>query len=411
MSAFVQAGLPQATLEPEVLNLLDQLGASVGDVSQAMSLPPACYTSPAWFEFEKRAVYDREWVATGHVGAIPDVGDYFTIEIVGEPLLVVRGKDDTVRVLSAVCRHRGHLLGEASGNARGFTCPFHGWSYDLEGNLTAAPEMEGTLPFAELRRTACLPVFRSEIWNGFIFVNFDGEAAPLAPRLKTLTGLLENHRMAELASIKPVEWASNKWNWKFMQENALEPYHTHYLHAGIHDFAPSSNVRFNDWDDADDGAIYREVEFTHIDGGFNIAGKALFPALPDLTDEERSRVVFAGVMPNLFLGAQADVVFYYVILPQAAGDITLRVGVLTSWDNLSLPTADLLLKGTIDGVAVFNEQDTEANIRTHKGLSSRVAPRTRWSPNEKTLAQINTWLIKRYKSYAATLGVYAEAAE
>jgi hypothetical protein len=70
------------------------------------------------------------------------------------------------------------------------------------------------------------------------------------------------------------------------------------------------------------------------------------------------------------------------------------------------------MKGTIDGVAVFNEQDTVANIRTHKGLSSRVAPRTRWSPNEKTLAQINNWLVKRYKSYAALLNSpYAEAAE
>ncbi|EJL32559.1 SRPBCC family protein [Novosphingobium sp. AP12] len=412
MTQFLRAGLPDLALAPEVLALLGQLDASQGDVSQAMSLPPECYTSPAWFEFEKRAVYDREWVAVGHIGAIPDVGDYFTLEIVGEPLLVVRGKDSEVRVLSSVCRHRGHLLGEASGNAKNFTCPFHGWSYDLEGTLTGAPEMEGTLPFAELKHTACLPAFRSEIWNGFIFVNFDGEAEALAPRLKGLTTLLQNHHMEDLASIKPVEWASNKWNWKFMQENALEPYHTHYLHTGIHDFAPSSNTRFTEWDETDDGAIYREVEFMHIDGGFNIAGKALFPALPDLTEAERSRVVFAGVMPNLFLGAQADVVFYYVILPQAAGDITLRVGVLTSWDNLSLPTADLLLKGTIDGVAVFNEQDTVANIRTHKGMSSRVAPRTRWSPNEKTLAQINNWLIKRYKSYAASLnGEYAQAAE
>src|SRR6185437_12751954 len=166
------------------------------------------------------------------VSFIPGPGDYFSITILDEPLLVVRGKDGVIRVLSAVCRHRGHVLGEAKGNAEGFTCPFHGWSYDLEGTLTSAPEMKGTLPFEELKRTQCLPSLRTEIWNGFIFVNFDGEAAPLGPRLKVLSDQVKNHDMANLIAPPTVDWTGNPWNWKFMQENALEPYHTHYLHAG-----------------------------------------------------------------------------------------------------------------------------------------------------------------------------------
>lgn len=411
MAAFATATLPDIPLSKTVLGILDKLDASLGDVKDAQSLPPECYTSPDWFEFERRAIFDREWVALGHHNTIPAPGDYFSIEVSGEHLLVVRGKDRTIRVLSAVCRHRGHILGGASGNATSFTCPFHAWTYDLQGKLISAPEMNGTLPFAELQKTACLPEFKAEIWNGFIFVNMDGQAPPLAPRLKGLSVLLENHRMEELAAIMPVDWTGNAWNWKFMQENALEPYHTHYLHTGIHDFAPSNLVRFTEWDEGDDGAIYREVGFTHIDGGFNISNKALFPPITTLTEAERSRVVFAGVMPNLFIGAQGDVVFYYVILPQSAGDITLRVGVLTTYANLALPTASLLMKGTIDGVSVYNEQDTHANIATHKGLQSRVAPRTRWSPNEKTLVQINAWLIKRYKAYASRLIPTAAAAE
>lgn len=411
MTGFANATLPPMPLSEALRDILDRLDASEGEVSDTLALPPECYTSPEWFEFEKRAIFDREWVALGHIGNIPEKGDYFSLEVVGEPLLVVRGKDDEVRVLSAACRHRGHLLGAAAGNTKSFTCPFHGWSYDLEGTLTAAPEMEGTLPFEELRKTSCLPRFRSEIWNGFIFVNFSGTAEPLAPRLKGLTELLTNHHMDELASLPTVEWPGNAWNWKFMQENAMEPYHTHYLHSGIHDFAPSSMVRFKDWDRSDDGAVYREVGFTYMDGGFNIAGKALFPPLPNLTDAERQRVVFAAVMPNLFIGAQSDVVFFYVILPQAPGSLSLRLGVLTSYDNLDLPTADLLLKGTVDGVAVFNEQDTAANISTHKGMQSRVAPRNRWAPNEKTLTQLSNWLIPRYKTYAAEMQVMLEAAQ
>jgi phenylpropionate dioxygenase-like ring-hydroxylating dioxygenase large terminal subunit len=411
MSEFFKSTLPPQPFDAEVEHILSRLDGSLGDVKDAMSLPPECYTSEAWFEFERRAIFDRDWLALGHHSNIPDPGDYFSIEVNGEPLLVVRGKDDQIRVLSAVCRHRGHVLGEAQGKATSFTCPFHAWTYDLNGTLISAPEMSGTLPFAELQKTACLPSFRTEIWNGFIFVNMAGDAEPLGPRIKGLTALIANHKLDELASITPVEWPGNRWNWKFMQENAMEPYHTHYLHTGIHDFAPSSNVRFTEWDASDDAAIYREVGFTHIDGGFNVSQKALFPPIPTLTEAERSRVLFAAIMPNLFLGAQADVVFYYIILPQSPGEITLRVGVLTTYDNLALPTAGHLLKGTIDGIVIYNDQDTVANIKTHKGLRSRFAPRTRWSPNEKTLSQINAWLIKRYKAYAAELADLAQAAQ
>lgn len=411
MAEFVTSALPEMPLDGIIGATLGQLDDSLGDVSEALALPPQCYSSEEWFEFERRAIFDRDWVAVGHHSNITRPGDYFSIEVLGEPLLVVRGQDGEVRVMSAVCRHRGHILGQASGNTCSFTCPFHGWSYDLDGKLTSAPEMNGTLPLAELQKTAALPRFRCTLWNGFIFVNLDGQAEPLAPRLKGLTALLVNHRMDELASIEPVEWANNAWNWKFMQENALEPYHTHYLHTGIHDFAPSRLVKFTEWNESDDAAIYREVGFTHIDGGFNIANRALFPPLPDLTEAERSRVVFAGVMPNLFIGAQGDVVFYYVILPQSAGLITLRVGVLTSYDNLSLPTAQALLRGTIEGITIYNDQDAVANTQTHRGLRSRFAPRSRWAPAEKTLVQLNAWLIKRYKAYAARCEPLAEAAE
>jgi hypothetical protein len=263
----------------------------------------------------------------------------------------------------------------------------------------------------ELRRTQCLPSLRSEIWNGFIFVNFDGAAAPLGPRLKVLSEEVKNHHMADLVAPPTVDWKGNPWNWKFMQENALEPYHTHYLHSGPHDFAPSRLASFFEWDEADDGAIFHPTGFLHVDGGFNVSARCLMPAIPTLTLEERQRVMFAAVMPNLFFGAQPDCVFFYLILPESPGSITLRVGLLTTIDNLSLPTAPLLLKGTVDGISVYNDQDVVANTLTHQGLKSRFAPRTRYAPKEKTLAQINTWLVKRYKAYADSLEPLKLAAE
>jgi nitrite reductase/ring-hydroxylating ferredoxin subunit len=403
--------LPDIPLTPFIRDILGRIDASAGSVAEAIALPPECYTSTEWFEFERRAIFDREWLALGHHSFIPNIGDYFSITILEEPLLVVRGKDGDIRVMSAVCRHRGHVLGQASGNADSFTCPFHGWTYGLDGALLAAPEMSGTLPLEELRRTQCLPVLRSDIWNGFIFVNFDGNAEPLAPRLKVLSEQVTNHHMADLVAPPTVDWTGNPWNWKFMQENALEPYHTHYLHSGPHDFAPSRLASFFDWDEADDGAIFHPTGFLHVDGGFNVSGRCLMPAIPTLTEDERKRVMFAAVMPNLFFGAQPDCVFFYLILPESPGAITLRVGLLTTIENLSLPTAPLLLKGTVDGISVYNDQDVVANTLTHRGLKSRFAPRSRYAPKEKTLAQINTWLVKRYKSYADSLEPLKLAAE
>jgi len=113
--------------------------------------------------------------------------------------------------------------------------------------------------------------------------------------------------------------------------------------------------------------------------------------------------MFASVPPNLFFGAQPDCVFYLLIMPKSAGRIVLRVGILVPYSTTEIPTFELAIKGTIDGISIFNDADTRANTSSHQGLGSRFAQRTRYAPKEKTLAQFNTWLIKRYQSYAREL--------
>jgi nitrite reductase/ring-hydroxylating ferredoxin subunit len=321
----------------------------------------------------------------------------------GDPLLVLRGADGGVRVMSAVCAHRGYVLGEERGNAKTFTCPFHGWSYSDEGRLLSAPEMEGTLAFEQLVSNHCLPVLRTEVWNGFVFVNMDGKAAPLAPRLKVIGAEIANHHMSDMVAVPEVEWRDNPWNWKFMHENAIEPHHTWYLHKGVHDFAPSRLAKFYDWRDDDDGAVFHPTGFVVLDGAFNAAHKCLFPVIPTLTEIERRRVMFCVVPPNLFFGAVPDCVFYYCLSPQGANLVTIRVGVLLPKDSLNVPNFDLKLKETVNGVAIYNDQDTVANLKTHQGLRSRFAPRAPFAPKERTLAQFNTWLVKRYRAYAAEI--------
>ena len=162
---------------------------SARPVADVVTLPPECYTSQEFFEqVERPAIFDREWLCVGRTERVPNPGDYYTITVVDEPLVVTRDhKDGEIHVLSAVCQHRGHLVVEGAGSCRIFQCPLHHWTYGTDGELRSAPTMSETPGFD--RAKYALPRLRVEIWQGFIFVNFDEDAAPLAPRLTTL----ENH--------------------------------------------------------------------------------------------------------------------------------------------------------------------------------------------------------------------------
>src|ERR1700761_7083746 len=125
--------------DPSISDLLSQMEGSLGEVRSARSLPNSVYTSERFFEFEKNAIFFKEWLALGHQNQIPNPGDYFTVQILDEPLIVARQQDGSIKVLSAICQHRGHPVifdcqKEQKGNTPGFVCPYHAWTYQLDGS-------------------------------------------------------------------------------------------------------------------------------------------------------------------------------------------------------------------------------------------------------------------------------------
>jgi phenylpropionate dioxygenase-like ring-hydroxylating dioxygenase large terminal subunit len=125
--------LPKIEPNPKV----DKLGQA------AAMLPRECYTSPEFFDFERAAVFGRSWICVGREEQIPKAGDYLAPNVAGEPLLVVRTPDGTIRAMSAVCQHRGQLIScEAGSAARSFRCPLHFWTYDMNGRLLGAQRMD-----------------------------------------------------------------------------------------------------------------------------------------------------------------------------------------------------------------------------------------------------------------------------
>jgi phenylpropionate dioxygenase-like ring-hydroxylating dioxygenase large terminal subunit len=390
-----------AMLSPEILALLDAIDVSTLDIPLAQTMPGDVYTSEEFYRFEQEAVFAREWLCLGHQSQVPNAGDYMTVKVGAEPLVVVRNEEMGINVLSGVCQHRGYPITAdvPSGNVKQFRCPYHWWAYSFDGSLVAAPEMGKTYDLTTLKLESALPSLAVEMWNGFIFANMAENPPPLAPTVAKLGTELATFDTEGMVAMPVLEYTDLPWNWKGMHENALEPYHTQFVHRGYHEVAPARNAAFVDWDD-DDGQVMHPTYFIHPDGGFNPTEKAQFPIIPGLTDEQRSRIMFASVPPTAFLAMMPDQVFLFMILPQSAGTMTLRIVWLFPPSSLEHPDFAAIYESQTGANDVLNQQDMVTNGFMQVGQHSRYAPRGRYSHQEATLPQFNRWLARRYRSYA-----------
>jgi phenylpropionate dioxygenase-like ring-hydroxylating dioxygenase large terminal subunit len=380
---------------------LAEFEASVGDVVESRYMPPWTYTSEAWFEFEKAAIFDRSWLCVGRAGLIPKPGDFFTITVHDDPLMTVRDESGQVRVFSNVCQHRGMLLLDGAGCIETGTirCPLHSWSYDLSGQLKAAPEMQKS----RWNRSAIrLPELRVELWQGFIFVNFDRDAAPLAPSLKKLEDEMQNYDVEHLVDLPPIDVPDYPWNWKVMLENFMEPYHNAYLHKGIHDFALGHGFVEHS---PEENVIMHPTGFDRPGAAFNPIHQALLPVIPTLSEEQRQRVMFAMIPPMMPLGLVPDHMFWFLVLPSGANRISLRIGISVPAASLGVENFGKRIEWIVDGIMMYNDQDVVADTAVQKGLKSRFAPRGPFSWKETTVAQLNRWLCTRYRAYAEDVGL------
>ena len=159
------------------------------------------------------------------------------------------------------------LKEECAGNTRAFTCPYHRWTYGLDGSSLARPTWARHVDPRRAETRGSLPQLKVELWYGFIFVNFDPAARPLAPTMAKLEPYMAGYDLDNMVTVAPeVTTEPFPWNWKMLLENYIEPYHTQFVHPIIHDFAPSTGVEFDPWRGPDDNVIVRYVPFLERDG-------------------------------------------------------------------------------------------------------------------------------------------------
>lgn len=376
--------------------LLSSLDSSICDVADAEMLPADLYVSAEVHEFEKEAVFMKEWLAVGRVERLVEPGDWFTVNLMGEPVIILRDKAGEIGAMSAVCQHRSMQVCEGSGNSSTFKCPYHHWIFGQDGRLLGAPAMEKTADFN--KSDWGLPLLAVELWMGFIFVNFDTDAAPLAPTLERYEPYLANYDLENAVCPSTFTLEDMPWNWKVMFENFNDGYHANRLHQFVQDFCPSDQTAFPvPWDE-DSNVMFRTAGYTHVDGGFNATHRVIMEVFPDLTEEERSRSTFALIPPMLCFGTAADQCFFFLVRPTGPQTHDVEIGYIFHPSALEDPLFDEKVALSDAGVQVFIRQDQDATTKVQLGLRSRYSPRGRYSWQEESHVQFNRWLVKRYRA-------------
>lgn len=309
----------------------------------ARAMPAQFYTSNDFLKLEQEDVLSKEWMCVGHIGEVINPGDFYTTDMLDEQLLVTRDLEGSVRVLSNVCRHRGNKVVEGSGNRRRFVCQYHTWSYDNTGALLSAPFMKDKAGFD--KRQCSLPEFQSEIWKGWIFVNLEGGASPLASRLSGLQKIIANYHPEDrfLNFMEEDIWSCN---WKCLFENFMEGYHLSTTHRNtLHKITPTRLCKKMESGDA----------WTGYHAYYNPSYPPRGPFHPDLTEDEKVNSPMYGIFPNLVVGMATNFTLFMCLRPYTENKVKIRWGV-TGLEND--PDAQSV-KDYVELCKAFNEEDRE----------------------------------------------------
>lgn len=197
-------------------------------IERASTPPASWYVDPAFYDLEKRAIFRRTWQAVGRIDQLQSPGDYISGDLVGEPFVVVRGRDDRLRAFFNVCRHHASCIVEGEGQLDRLVCPYHGWTYDLDGRLSKAPRMAGVREFD--RDQLGLVPLDVATWGPLVFVRI----ARRGMSLEELMGSLDDRIDCSRLRFETRVTYELTCNWKVFVDNYLDGgYHVDHLHRGL----------------------------------------------------------------------------------------------------------------------------------------------------------------------------------
>jgi glycine betaine catabolism A len=330
----------------------------------AMTLPSRYYTDSDLYREELERFFGNDWICVGRANRIPTPGDYFLREIMGESIIITRDESDSLQAFFNVCRHRGtRICAQAEGHFPGrIQCGYHGWTYGLDGGLIGAPHAHDGF----CREDYPLNPIDVDVWDGHIFINLNGDHDPLAAQLEDLPHKFQNWRMAELRSYRQIEYAV-KANWKLIMLNYNECLHCPILHPALNaisDYLSGEN------DPPRRGYIGGSMEFQGGAKTMSRDGRLRRDYLPGLSVNDRRKVYYYAILPNLLLSLHPDYMMTHTLWPRAV-DCT---DVICEWhfhpEEMSKP--DFQADDAVEFWDTTNREDWAISELSQAGIGSRA---------------------------------------
>jgi len=344
----------------------------------AKTLPQRYFVSTEIFRQEQEQIFSTQWLLVGHQSQIADAGDYFLVSAppssdygaAGESLIITRDKNGAIHGFYNVCRHRGTRLKEdACGHGSAIQCPYHAWTYGLDGRLIGAPHMDEVPGFDKADYS--LRGVNLALWEGFIFINLDENAMPLEEWFAPLNGKFSHWNMSILRPAKRIEY-DVRANWKLMFENYSECYHCPGVHPMLAKVSPYDSAE----NDLSEGPFLGGFMKINKGAGLTMSGKAC--ALPvggiKRADEEEAdddgRVFYYAIFPNMLLSLHPEYVMVHQLWPISPE----RTLIVCDWffhpDAFNRP--DFKPDDAIEFWNMTNKQDWHVCELSQQGIASRA---------------------------------------
>ncbi|MGE0596233.1 MAG: aromatic ring-hydroxylating dioxygenase subunit alpha [Hyphomonadaceae bacterium] len=290
-------------------------------MQQHLSLPAWLYTDQRFFELEREKIFRQAWHIVGHLNDLPLPGDYLTLDILGERVVTVRGADGNVRSFHNVCRHRaGKIASEARGSCgQRLVCPYHAWSYTLEGAFAGAPKWQG---FEDLNKADLgLTPVDQEIYLGFIYVRFAPGLPSVAEMMAPYADELAAFELEKLIPNGRVTLRPRPVNWKNVADNYSDGMHIPVAHPGLSRlFAGTYKTEAREWIDKMWGDITAERSNNWSEGSY----QALLDGFEHIPAQRRRRWAYYKLWPNLAFDIYPDQVDFMQFIPVSATETLIR---------------------------------------------------------------------------------------
>ncbi len=331
----------------------------------ARAMPRSVYTSEAFLDRELSNVFSKDWICVGRSSTLANTGDYLTYELAGQPILVIRDQDGSLRAMANVCLHRMSTLLEGRGNAGLIVCPYHAWTYNLDGCLRGAPAMTKNESFS--KDAYRLPQVRCEEWLGWIMVTLNADAPSAAIQLAEVEGLIDDFQM-ETYTETFVETHVWDTNWKILADNFMESYHLPVCHADTiggmsrldEMVCPPGSAAFNyHWILKDDSL---PIALAH-------------PNNTRLKGDRRRTTFLLAIYPSLLITLTPGYFWYLSLHPKGVGQVHITFGGGMSPDYMDSDSAQDSLRQTKALLDKVNIEDRGCTEKVYRGtLAGLSAP-------------------------------------